>query len=51
MTCKEELEKDLQDAKRVYEEIHCNLIFTNEEYNSFNNYIDVLKIILSVLVD
>lgn len=51
MTFKEELEKDLQDAKRVYEEIHGNVIFLNEECNSFNNYIDVLKIILSVLVD
>lgn len=51
MTFKEELEKDLQDAERVYEEIYYNLIFTNEECNSFNNYIDVLKSILSVLVD
>lgn len=51
MTFKEELDKDLQDAERVCEEIHYNLIFINEECNSFDNYIDELKSILSVLVD
>lgn len=51
MTFREELEKDLKDAEHVYSEIHDNLVFTDDEYVYFMNYVKEIKDILSVLRD